>query len=659
MSALDISARGLAQQARETIERMDENGVSISRRHDLTAAGLEALAAENPLLMCAAGARYTVDTAPYINRERLIIRGNGAELRNVNPTPLDVVHNPSSMLPLGLSQVWDTPLLTYYDVNAASGPVLTLSTGAGANFSPGDIVILHGASSYPGPGNYYDVYRNYLRAQVIEVTGDTVLIDRALPSQLVTDSPVIANTAQNYVTGMPGSPVFYLLYAPHISHLTLASDLGDALQFGGVIDGTFRDLTLEGRNGIVLNAMQDCLFENIRFRAWRKICELAEGSYGTVVRNMRGTLSDASTRFGGAPDTAPFFIGVSENTAECALDDLAVDSGPNNTTGGAGVILGSGRSNELRNSRLRFPALTAPALSIQTVATAGHPNIDCGFRNLTVTAPICSQFFLCADAGAGVIRPYLEDSRFYGAPTVRAATPRGVEGRLRGNFFESGDVYLDNSTTGWRIERNTINGAMALTGGTGNVIRGNFIRDGFSDLNSGYLKSNTVAANESAASRRLAAAAHLSALNSNVTTTTANAAYASAIFLAGDLSPGDRIFVRSAANTGSAGSTYTKTARVSVTSGETTTGAGSRAVTSGSTPFDVDTVIEVVTDTFLSFTTRIGDIVASASMIVPSLGANGLTVNLEFWTSNSAEGIVVRSARIVAVKPGMSHPPID
>lgn len=659
MSALDIGARGIAQRARQAFERSDENNASLSMRGEPTAVALEALAAENSLLTGEAGATYTVDSVPYIQNDRLIIRGNGAELRNVNATPLSVENNLSSLLPLGISMVWDTPLLTYFAVAAASGPALTLAAGAGANFAPGDLVVLHGALTYPGPDYAYEVYRNYLRARVVEVSGDTVVIDRAPPAQLLADSPVIGNTADAHETGLARNPRFYLLYAPHISHLTLASNLGDAMRFGGVIDGTFRDLTIEGRNGIALNAMQDCLIENIRFRAWRKICELAEGSYGTVVRNMRGTLSDASTRFGGAPDTAPFFIGVSENTAECALDDLAVDSGPNDTTGGAGVILGSGRSNELRNSRLRFPALTAPALSIQTVATAGHPNIDCGFRNLTVTAPICSQFFLCADAGAGVIRPYLEDSRFYGVPTLRAATPRGVEGRLRGNFFESGDVYLDNSTTGWRIERNTINGAMALTGGTGNVIRGNFIRDGFSGLNSGYLKSNTVAANESAASRRLAAAAHLSALNSNVTTTTANAAYASATFLAGDLSPGDRIFVRSAANTGSAGSTYTKTARVSVTSGETTTGAGSRAVTSGSTPFDVDTVIEVVTDTFLSFTTRIGDIVASASMIVPSLGANGLTVNLEFWTSNSAEGIVVRSARIVAVKPGMSHPPID
>lgn len=659
MSALDIGARGIARAAREAIERMDENGISISKRNDLTATALEELAAENPLLTCAAGEQYTVDAVPYIQRERLIIRGNGAELRNVNATPINVENNLSSALPLGISMVWDTPLLTYFVVEAASGPALTLPAGAGTNFAPGDLVVLHGALTYPGPANAYEVYRNYLRARVVEVSGDTVVIDRALPAQLLADSPVVGNTADAHETGLARNPPYYLLYAPHISHLTLASNLGSTMRFGGVIDGTFRDLTLEGRNAISLNAMQDCLFENIRFRAWRVICELAEGSYGTVVRNMRGTLSDASTRFGGAPDTAPFFISISENSAECVLDDLAVDSGPNNTTGGAGVILGVGRNNELRNSRLRFPALTAPALSIQTVVTAGHPNIDCGFRNLTVTAPICSQFFLCADPGGGVIRPYLEDSRFHGMPTVRAATLRGVEGRLRGNFFESGDVHLDNATTGWRIEHNTINGAMALTGGTGNVIRGNFIRDGFSGLNSGYLTSNTVAGNESDASRRLGAAAHLSALNSNVTATTANAAYANATFLGGDLKPGDKIFVRSAANTGSTGSTYTKTARVSVTSGATTLGAGSRAVTSASTPFDVDAVIEVVTDTFLSYTTRIGDALASASMIVSSLDANGLTVNLEFWTSNAAEGIVVRSARIVAVKPGMSHPPID
>jgi hypothetical protein len=145
-----------------------------------------------------------------------------------------------------------------------------------------------------------------------------------------------------------------------------------------------------------------------------------------------------------------------------------------------------------------------------------------------------------------------------------------------------------------------------------------------------------------------------------VTTPSVNAAYATANFAAGDLKPGDKIFVRSAANTASSGSTHTKSARVSVTSNETTIGAGSRAVTSASAPFDVDTVIEVITDTFLSVVTRIGDTTpSSGAVIVSSLNAHGLTVNLEYWTSNSAEGIVVRTARIVAVKPGMRHMPLQ
>ena len=50
MSALDIGARGIARAAREAIERMDENGISISKRNGLTALALEELAAENPLL---------------------------------------------------------------------------------------------------------------------------------------------------------------------------------------------------------------------------------------------------------------------------------------------------------------------------------------------------------------------------------------------------------------------------------------------------------------------------------------------------------------------------------------------------------------------------------------------------------------------------------
>jgi hypothetical protein len=68
----------------------------------------------------------------------------------------------------------------------------------------------------------------------------------------------------------------------------LSSLEGETWKWGGVIDGTFRDITSLGRNGIGFNAMQDCLFENIHFQSWRKICELAEGSVGTTVRTVRG-----------------------------------------------------------------------------------------------------------------------------------------------------------------------------------------------------------------------------------------------------------------------------------------------------------------------------------------------------------------------------------
>ena len=121
MSALDVGARAIARGAQEAIKRMDENGISISKRNDLTAAALEGLALENPLLICAAGEQYTVDTAPYLRRQGLIIRGNGAELRNVNQTPLDVDHNVNVALPLGVSMVWDTPLLTYFAVQGRTG----------------------------------------------------------------------------------------------------------------------------------------------------------------------------------------------------------------------------------------------------------------------------------------------------------------------------------------------------------------------------------------------------------------------------------------------------------------------------------------------------------------------------------------------------------
>jgi hypothetical protein len=659
MSALDIGARGIARRARLDFERTTERNASLAMRSEPTAAALEALAAEHSLLTGEPGATYTVEKAPFLKRDRLIIRGNGAELRNVNQTPLDVDHTVGAALPLGVSMVWSTSYLTYYPVTSATGLELTLAPGAGANFAPGDLVVLHGATKFYGPGDEYEVFRNYLRARVLEASADGVVIDRALPAQLLADSPLIGNTAENMPTSLPGAGTYYLLYAPHISHLTIASDVADVFQQGGVIDGVFRDLTIEGRNGLVVNALQDCLFENIRFRAWRKICELAEGSYGTVVRGMRGTLTDASTRFGGASDAPTMLIGLGENCAECVLEDFAVDSGPNDVPSGAAVIIGSGRHNEFRNSRLRFPAVTVPILSIQPNATLGHPTVDCGFRNLTVTAPVCAQFFACNEAGSGVVRPYVLDSRFYGAPTLRAATLNGRDGRLGGNFFENGDVYLAGATTkGWRVEGNTINGAMVFQGGTNNIIRGNYVRDGFQGLTDSFLKLNTVVDNESEASRRLDDASLISNVQTSITTTSPNTAYGTATFAAGDLSPGDKIYFSASANTSSAGTTG-RFARVSLTQNSTTTGLGSHSIATPATPIGIEGVIEIRTDTFLVCDFSIGGKPVHSVASVASVAANGLTVNLEYWVSAGNEQINLRGARIVAVKPGMKHLPVN
>ena len=552
--------------------------------------------------------------------------------------------------------VWTTPYLNYHAVVSASGPKLTLSSGAGSNFAPGDLVVLHGATKYFGPGSEYDVYRNYLRARVVEASEDHLVIDRAMPVQLLADSPVIGNASEDLPVSSPALG-FYMLYAPHFSNLRLSSDLGEAFRFGGTIDGTFRDLTIDARSAITLNAMQDCLFENIRFRAWRVICELGEGSYGTVVRNMRGSLTDASARFGGASDAAPFFIALGENCAECVLEDLSVDSGPNDTTGGVAVLLGSGRNNEVRNSRMRFPAFTGRALAVQAHSAPGNPVVDSGFHNLTVTAPLCSQFFTCNDPGAGVLRPYLEASRFYGAPSLRAATLRGEQGRLIDNFFESGDVYLDPAANGWRVEGNTINGSIVFQGGTNNIVRGNYIRDGFSGLSNAVLQTSIVSDNESDASRRLNAAGVVLNNQGAITTTAPFTAYRSATFAAGDLAPGDSIFVLTKAATGAG--TSDRFARLSVTQGGTTTALGSATVAGALAPVSIRGSIEIRTDTFVVGEFVIGDKRFHTLTSVASIAANGLRVNLEYWVSNTGEPIDVRTVRIVAVKPGLRSLPLE
>nr|WP_166178356.1 hypothetical protein [Altererythrobacter segetis] len=667
MNAVDITARALAVRAGEAeaalasptgagsigtangtslqavIDQTDEGTVSIGARAAPTAAELEALSAQFGALTGYAGTTHTVETAAYMTRDRLVIRGNGAELRNIDPTPLTGVGDPTqAALPVGVSNVWLTDSLTYYAVLATAGTELTIAPEGSGKFVAGDLVIVHGETRYFVPGDEYNIYRNALRARVVSASATTVTLDRMLPSELLADGPVIGNVAEGISAGFEGPPQFYLLYAPHVSNLVLTSDIGGTLQWGGVIDGTFRDLTLVGRNAVGLNAMQDCLLENIHFQAWRKICELAEGSYGTTVRTLRGSLSDASTRRNGSSDVPTFFISIGENCAECVLDDLNVNSGPNDTTYNACQI-GAGRHNEIRNSILRFPANTGPALAIQSNPAAGHGVLDSGYRNVTVYAPVCSRFFVVNDTGGGITRAYFHDCRFYGSPAVSAGLIMGDEGSLKRVWCERGALAFGGTPANW-------------------TIRDCYFPDGFAGLTDALMAANDIAENDSDANRRLRQAAKIVVGNTvQIAQTSANNVYQSATFAAGDLAVDDQVCVYTEASAGGAGGTN-RQGRLSVTVNGVTTGLGSILRTTNGAAMGFDAQITVLADNgavaVLGYRIKAGGNSFEGVANVGSLTANDLTFNMEYWCSNASDPVNARVCRIVAVKPGMKHLPL-
>ena len=639
MRGADVTARGLALRALDTWRETRDGAVNIDARPETTAAGLEALASQYSALLGVAGETHVVETAPYLTRNKLVIRGNGAQLRNANATPLSSDDTQQTVLPLGTSNVWASDALSYFSVLSTSGTVLSLATGDGDRFTADDLVIVRGATKYFVAGDDYNVYRNYTRARVVSATESTVELDRMLPSELLADSPVIANAGEGIWAGFDGPPHYYMLYAPHVSNLTLVSEVGDSMRWGGVIDGTFRDLILDGRNGIGFNAMQDCLFENIRFRGWRKICELSEGSYGTTVRNVRGTLADASTKLGGGDDTGPFFIGVQENAAHCLLEDFVVDSGPNNATSGNAIILGSGHNNEIRNSVFRLPAHTGTALSIQANSTPGNENIDCGFRNVTVFQPNGAAFF----AVAGGIRAYLEQMRFFGSVSGHAGVIVGSEGRLIDVWCEDGSLLFNGTCDNWRIENC-------------------YFPQGFANLTRDRLANNAIRNNESDASRRIAAAAKANGGQVGISETAANTVYTAATMTiaAGDLDVLDEVHFRLSGSVDNTANNH----HVRITC--TTDAANPFEIAHFQTSNALDSwaisgVIEVMTNATVHCSATVsGSAGTSCDDTRDSNGdldANGLQIAVEIWTETSGK-VFLQSYAIAGQKAGMKNVPV-
>jgi len=642
MNALDVTARGLAKRALDAEAETNEGAVSIAARGEPTAAALEALSAGYAALMGVAGASHTVETAPYLTRDRLVIRGNGAELRNINATPLSTGDVPQAALPIGTSNVWATDALTYYPILSNSGTVLTVASGDGDNFAVGDLVVVHGATKFYVASGEYNVYRNYTRARVVAATASAITLDRLLPAELLADSPVIANAGEGIWAGFDGPSQYDMLYAPHVSNLTLASDLGETLKWGGVIDGTFRDLTMIGRNGVALNALQDCLFENIHVHAWRKVCELAEGSYRTTVRNLWASLADATAKFGGGDDTSGFFISIGENSAECVLEGLSVDSGSNNATSGKACILGSGRDNEIRNSVLRFPSHTGDGLSIQNNATAGSASVDCGYRNVTLRLPVGQRFFNVSDAGGGLTRPYLVDCRCFGTVTDYAGRISGSQGRLDNVWCEDGALFFSGTVTNW-------------------TIKNCYFPDGFSNLTRSLLLTNRILDNESDSSRRIAGAAIVNTLQATITGTVANTVIHTMAIQPGDLRALDEVHFRLAGTTGGGG-TNTRHVRVTcqidgATEVEiahmTTTGNGDAWSVEGTIEIQNTTVVHAAVKQFVNSAQTYRDTRPSGG----DLDAYGFTLRVQVWTDVSGS-VATQLVKIAGQKAGMRNVPV-
>jgi hypothetical protein len=642
VNALDVTARGLAKRALDTEVLSNEGAANIASRAAPTAAALEALSADYAALLGIAGESHTVETAPYLTRQRLVIRGNGAELRNVNPTPLSTNDVPSGALPMGVSNVWGTEWLTYYPVQSADGTVLALTAGDGDQFAAGNLVVVHGATSYFVSNGEYHVYRHYTRARVLAATASSVTLDRILPDELLADSPVIANADAGASSAIEGLPNYYLLYAPHVSNLTVASDLGETLKWGGVIDGTFRDLIMVGRNGIGLNAAQNCLFENIHFHSWRKIAEFGEGSYGTTFRSVRGSLADARTKLGGGDDTGPFFLSIAENSAYCVYEDFHVSSGPNNATGGVACQLGGGHNNAIRNSTLRFPAHTGDGLVIRSTPTVGNPNIDCGYENIDLHLPVGARFFTAGDAGAGLTRPYFRNIRCFGTVATRAGDIQGDQGVVENVWCESGALRIIQPCTNWRVENNYFPG-------------------GFESLTRAALNGNTIRNNECDASRRIASMAIVNAEQMTIASTAANTVAYSMAIAPGDLEFLDEVRFRLTGTTGGGGAN-TRHVRVTcqidgATAVEiahmTTTGNADSWAVEGTIEVQANTVVHAAAKTFAGSVATVKD----TRISVGDLDLNGLVLAVEIWTDVSGL-IATQLVKMAGHKAGMRNVPV-
>jgi hypothetical protein len=658
MNVVDIAARGLARRAQTVIDATLEGTVGIGSRSEPTAAALEALVAETGALTGFAGATHTVETAPYLRRDNLVIRGNGATLRNVNTTAWSVNDFVSAVLPLGTSNLLASYAL-YSDASdeivSVEGNMIALPAGAVAarGYAVGEHYYCRGATEHAydtttnGVVWHWHVPRNVRRGRIVAIAGDILTLDQALPAEFVADAPKIAIIRPGAPSLIAGQDLYYL-YNPRIEGLTLVSDQGEAVKLGGIVGGVLRDLRIEAVNGVVLGALERTLVENVDFLAHRKIVEIAEGSRGAVFRNFTGTLVAGS----GAP--SPFFIQIGESSDDCVIEGFNVSCGGLDAGAGSNAIaILSGRRNTVRKSIFDLRGHTGPLTALQAVASPGNSNDDSGFEDLVVIGDSPQQFFTVNDSGGGINRGYFRRCKYFGTPTATVTGgTRKRAGRLRGN----GTVYEDL----W-CEKGAGEFDASLTAG---IVRRCYFPDGFAGLTDAIFAANDIADNDSDANRRLQAGAKIVSGNIVQITGTAEAEYQSATFGGGglgDLGVGDRVWVYVEASAGGAGSTN-RLGRLAVIVNGVTTNLGTQLKTSAGGPMGYEGQLTVLADTgttaTLGYHFNVGGTPISGVMNVDSLVTHDLKVAVNFWCTNSADPVNTRVCRIIAIKRGMRHLPL-
>lgn len=591
-----------------------------------------------------------VETAPYPTATGLVL--DNASIRNTNATSLSVNDYKQTALSVGFMAGQATYDATPDAVSAYSTDrrTLTLPAGEGAKYVVGDPVLVHGATvmDVASGASTLRFPRNFRWTWVVDKSADTITLDSPVPADVIGDGPfVVFQTneidATAYVSGDRTPANFHVVRDWVLRNVRLASDKGDPMKWGGAINLRASDLYVEGRHGLSLNAMQDCLFERIHGRFWRAAIECAQNSRGTTIRGVRLWQEDSSAKYGGGSDQSTFIQHLGENSRDVLVDDCVVHADFNNSNANA-IIFGAGHNLSVRNFYYSLARYTGSLVGFSSGDAAGKTE-RMGLESGEIRGGASVQYFQFRTlSGVSTKECFLRDVRFTGAVSVRAGIVEGIEGgEIVGVKCDAGALLFNGATTGWTIERNHFPG-------------------GFQSLTQTILNSNLIRDNTSDVSLRFEAAAIVSQAVAVVSATAANTLYQRLAVAAGDLQTLDEVHLRVEAYAAGLTGSHTRHIRVVATFGAA---APVEVIDLTETEYAAAEFVEVVllvqNFAFMTALVRWGNSTGVHAKYVNlgpgNLNTAGLNLDVEIW-GDSGTSTVVTEFVAAAQKVGMRNVPV-